>query len=122
MTRSPEPVSFSLFIEGLNNWLRATLATLWQFLWIFLWSLLFIIPGIIKSLAYSMMPYIVAEYKNISVTDKNAAFGKSFAEKILPDGSVQAVDVQIEPYGFEFVNVISGLEEGEVLKNQGGGL
>lgn len=39
MTRSPEPVSFSLFIEGLNNWLRATLATLWQFLWIFLWSL-----------------------------------------------------------------------------------
>ena len=68
MTRSPEPVSFSLFIEGLNNWLKATLATLWQFLWIFLWSLLFIIPGIIKSLAYSMMPYIVAEYKNISVT------------------------------------------------------
>ena len=48
--------------------------------------------------------------------------GKSFAEKILPDGSVQAVDVQIEPYGFEFVNVISGLEEGDVLKNQGGGL
>ena len=47
MTRSPEPVSFSLFIEGLNNWLRATLATLWQFLWVFLWSLLFIIPGII---------------------------------------------------------------------------
>ena len=37
MTRSPEPVSFSLFIEGLNNWFRATLATLWQFLWVFLW-------------------------------------------------------------------------------------
>ena len=68
MTRSPEPVSFSLFIEGLNNWFRATLATLWQFLWIFLWSLLFFIPGIIKSLEYSMMFYIVAEYKNISVT------------------------------------------------------
>ena len=68
MTRSPEPVSFSLFIVGLNNWFRATLATLWQFLWVFLWSLLFFIPGIIKSLEYSMMFYIVAEYKNISVT------------------------------------------------------
>ena len=68
MTRSPEPVSFSLFIEGLNNWFRATLATLWQFLWVFLWSLLFIIPGLIKSIEYSMMFYIVAEYKNISVT------------------------------------------------------
>ena len=48
--------------------------------------------------------------------------GKSFAEKILPDGSVQAVDIQIEPYGFEFVNIISGLNEGDVLKNQGAGL
>ena len=68
MTRSAEPVSFSLFIEGLNNWLKATLATLWQYLWVFLWSLLFLIPGIIKSIEYSMMFYIVAEYKNISVT------------------------------------------------------
>jgi uncharacterized membrane protein len=67
MTRSPEPVSFSLFIEGLNNWWRATLATLWQFLWVFLWSLLFFIPGIVKSISYSMMPYIIAEYKNVSV-------------------------------------------------------
>ena len=55
MTRSAEPVSFSLFIEGLNNWLKATLATLWQYLWVFLWSLLFLIPGIIKSIEYSMM-------------------------------------------------------------------
>ena len=68
MTRSPEPVSFSLFIEGLNNWFKATLATLWQFIWLFLWSLLFIIPGVIKSIEYSMMFYIIAEYKNISVT------------------------------------------------------
>ena len=48
--------------------------------------------------------------------------GKSFAEKILKDGSIQTVDVNIEPYGFDFVNIISGLQEGDVLKNQGGGL
>ena len=48
--------------------------------------------------------------------------GKSFAEKILPDGTVESVDIQIEPYGFEFVNIISGLNEGDVLKNQGAGL
>ena len=68
MSRSPEPVSFSDFIEGFNNWARATLGILWQCLWIFLWSLLFIIPGIIKSIAYSQMFYIIAEYKDISVT------------------------------------------------------
>ncbi len=63
--------------------------------------------------------------KNYLVVERSAIghrAGKSFAEKILPDGSVQAVDVQIEPYGFEYVNVISGLQEGDVLKNQGGGL
>lgn len=68
MSRSPEPVSFSDFIDGFNNWARATLAVLWQFLWIFLWALLFLIPGIIKTIAYSQMFYIIAEYKEVSVT------------------------------------------------------
>ena len=39
MSRSPEPVYFSDFIEGFNNWARATLSILWQFLWLFLCSL-----------------------------------------------------------------------------------
>ena len=68
MSRSPEPVKFSDFIEGFNNWARAILALLWQFLWIFLWMLLLIIPGLIKSIAYSQTFYIIAEFKDISVT------------------------------------------------------
>jgi len=68
MSRSPEKVSFKVFIEGLNNWARAILATLWKALWIFLWSLLFVIPGIVKSFAYSQMFYILNEYQNVSVT------------------------------------------------------
>ena len=68
MSRSPEPVAFSDFIEGFNNWARASLGALWQYLWVFLWTLLFIIPGIIKTIAYSQMYYIIAEYKDVSVT------------------------------------------------------
>ena len=68
MSRSPEPVSFSDFLEGFNNWGRAILGILWQFLWTFLWTLLFIIPGIIKAFAYSQMFYIISEYKDVSVT------------------------------------------------------
>lgn len=68
MSRSPEPVSFSDFIEGFNNWARAILSTLWQLLWVTLWTLLFIIPGIIKAIAYSQMYYIIVEYKDVSVT------------------------------------------------------
>ncbi len=68
MSRSPEPVSFSDFLEGFNNWGRAILGILWQTLWTFLWTLLFIIPGIIKAFAYSQMFYIISEYKDVSVT------------------------------------------------------
>lgn len=68
MSRSPEKVTLKTFIEGLNDWLRAALAGLWQLLWVFLWSLLFIIPGIVKAYAYSQIYYLVVEYKNLSVT------------------------------------------------------
>lgn len=68
MSRSPDAVYFTDFIEGLNNWLKAILAALWKFLWVFLWSLLFIIPGIIKAIAYSQIYYILSEFKNVSVT------------------------------------------------------
>ena len=68
MSRSPEPVSFSDFIEGFNNWARAILSVLWQLLCVTSWTLLFIIPGIIKAIAYSQMFYIIVEYKNVSIT------------------------------------------------------
>ena len=35
-------------------------------LYIFLWCLLFIIPGIVKSYAYSMTPYIIYENPNLT--------------------------------------------------------
>lgn len=68
MSRTPEPVPLSVWTEGFDMWAKAILTYSWMFLWVSLWSLLFIIPGIIKSYAYSFTPYIVAENKNISVT------------------------------------------------------
>lgn len=71
MTMSPAPVTFSSFLEGLNNWGRATLACLWKGLWSFLWMFLTIpllgIPGIIKAISYSQTYFIVAENKDISI-------------------------------------------------------
>ena len=40
----------------------------WQVLWIVLWMFLFIIPGIVKAFAYSQMFYILAVFKDVSVT------------------------------------------------------
>ena len=36
---------------------------------VFLWSLLFFIPGIIKALAYSMYPYIIADNPEIDAME-----------------------------------------------------
>ncbi|MCQ2597573.1 MAG: DUF975 family protein [Treponema sp.] len=68
MSRSPEPVTFADYIENFSSWGRAILTGLRQVIFIFLWSLLFVIPGIIKYYSYSMMFYISAEFKDISVS------------------------------------------------------
>ncbi len=68
LSRSPEPVAFGDFVDGFNLWARAILSGLWETLWVFLWSLLFLFPGIVKHYAYSQMKFLVAEYKNLSVT------------------------------------------------------
>jgi uncharacterized membrane protein len=67
MSRTPEKISFSSFIESLTLWGRAILANIWRSLWIFLWSLLFVIPGIVKSIAYSMHNFIICEYPKMSI-------------------------------------------------------
>lgn len=43
-------------------------------LFTFLWSLLFIIPGIIKSYEYKMVPYLLAEYPDM---DRKEVFARS---------------------------------------------
>ncbi len=54
---------------GFNNYGRNLGGILWMELFIFLWSLLLLIPGIIKALAYSMTPYILADTRNVPATE-----------------------------------------------------
>ncbi|MDF2530709.1 MAG: hypothetical protein K0Q65_290 [Clostridia bacterium] len=48
-----------------ESYTAVTLTMLYKGVLIFLWSLLLIIPGVIKSYAYSMVPYILADNPNI---------------------------------------------------------
>lgn len=50
-----------------ENYMQIVKTMLLKNIFIFLWSLLLIIPGIIKSYAYSMVPYILADNPNIGV-------------------------------------------------------
>ena len=58
-----------IFTKGFENFGRNLGGILWMILWVYLWSLLFIIPGIIKSYAYCMTPYILANEPAVSATD-----------------------------------------------------
>ena len=58
-----------MFANGFSNYGRNLGGMLWMELFVFLWSLLFMIPGIIKALAYSMTPFILADCPNVRATD-----------------------------------------------------
>ncbi|OJF76488.1 MAG: hypothetical protein BKP49_06540 [Treponema sp. CETP13] len=66
ITKDKTALSFQTFFEGLNFWAKGITVALLKTLFITLWSLLLIIPGIIKSLAYSQMEFIAAENPSIS--------------------------------------------------------
>jgi len=53
---------------GVNYW-RKLGGMLWMALWVYLWSLLLLIPGIVKSYAYSMTRYILADCPNVTATE-----------------------------------------------------
>lgn len=63
-----EPVStmFDSFCDGC--YLRNVGAQLLRSIYTFLWSLVFVIPGIVKSYEYSMVPYLLAQNKGMSVS------------------------------------------------------
>ena len=65
-----EPVDIGTpFRAGFENYGRKLGGYLWMQLFIALWSLLLIVPGIIKSFAYAMTPYILADCPNVKAKD-----------------------------------------------------
>ena len=70
-----------LIFSYFHHWKVCVLSNLLRTVYTFLWSLLFIIPGIVASYSYAMVPYIVSENPSISTKD---ALGRS---KVLMAGN-----------------------------------
>lgn len=64
-----EPVEVSNLFDGFTYFGPALGLYYWMGLWIFLWSLLLFIPGIIKSISYSMSFYIMADNPQIGAKE-----------------------------------------------------
>lgn len=57
------------FSDMFNNFGRRLGGYYWMGLFIYLWSMLFMIPGIVKGIAYSLTPYILADCPNVKARD-----------------------------------------------------
>ncbi|MBP5498796.1 MAG: DUF975 family protein [Muribaculaceae bacterium] len=68
-----EPEAKQLFI-GYKDYLRIVLTHILMYIFIILWSLLLVIPGIIKTLSYSMTGYVLRDNPELS---GNAAIERS---------------------------------------------
>lgn len=65
-----EKASIDIAFSGFSkNYMNVVKVMFFMNLYTFLWSLLFVIPGIIKSYEYRMVPYILSESPEISVDD-----------------------------------------------------
>ena len=63
------PASLNELKEGFTNYGRKVGTMFLKDLFIFLWTLLFVIPGIIKSYSYRMVPYILADNPELSAME-----------------------------------------------------
>ncbi len=59
----------TIFNRAFDNFGHKLGGYLWMMLFTFLWSLLFIVPGIIKSYAYALTPYLLDDCRNVRAKD-----------------------------------------------------
>ena len=60
--RTHDDISFDNAFDGFKNFGQTFLLGLMQSIFVMLWSLLFLIPGIVKTYAYSMAYYIMVDH------------------------------------------------------------
>lgn len=59
----------NMFRIPLKNYLHVVWTIVWMNIKISLWTLLLVVPGIIKSFAYAMTPFIIAEHPELSADE-----------------------------------------------------
>lgn len=64
-----DPFNLSHLLDGYKDYLRITFTLILVYVYTFLWTLLLIVPGIIKSLSYSMTRYILNDNPDMKYND-----------------------------------------------------
>lgn len=83
-----------------HNFLNVAKIMFFKDLYTFLWTLLFIIPGIIKSYEYRMIPYIIADNTEITTAE---AFAKS--KEMMTGNKWNAFVLDLSFLGWHLLNI-----------------
>lgn len=87
---------------GFRIYGKALVTMLLHDLFILLWSLLFIIPGIIKSLGYYLVPYIL--YENPKLSPKEAL---ALSEKMMDGWKTHAFKLELSFIGWRLLSALT---------------
>lgn len=69
LSGADDNITANTFKIAFGSWLRNAGGYFLMALYVFFWSLLLLVPGIIKSLAYSMTPYILVDNPELGVNE-----------------------------------------------------
>lgn len=97
-----EFLKLSSLFDGFSNFGETFLLYLLNSIFVALWTLLFIIPGIIKSFAYSMSPYILAD--NPNMTQKEA---RKQSERLMNGNKFRLFCLELSFIGWIFLSILT---------------
>lgn len=91
---------FSVFRSG--NYMNVVVTLFFRDLYIFLWSLLFVVPGIVKSYEYRMIPYILAENPGM---DRKEAF--KISREMMTGQKMEYFILELSFFGWMILSVFT---------------
>jgi hypothetical protein len=98
-----EPANFSNIVHAFDHNYMNTVKTMFcKDIFTVLWSMLFIIPGIIKSYEYRMIPYILADNPDM---DRKAVFALS--KELMTGNKWKAFVLDLSFIGWELLSILT---------------
>lgn len=92
----------NMLFEGFNNFGRAIIAFLTTNLLVLCWTLLLVVPGIIKSFAYSQTYFILADFDDLSVSE-----ARRLSEEIMRGNKWRLFVLNLSFIGWMLLGIIS---------------
>ena len=98
----PAKLSNIVYVFSSKHYKKVVLTAFLKDLFIYLWSLLFIVPGIIKSYEYRLVPYIVSEDPTVNFRDALAE-----SKKLMKGNKWRSFVFDLSFIGWDLLSVLS---------------